>query len=245
MAHDLTSAWFADRAVLVTGGATGIGAAVARAFATAGAQVTVAGLAPAEIEDLGPGTEFVSLDVRDEQAIQDCVAARAAIDHLVNCAGIIRRTEEFDPAVFAEVVDINLIGTMRMCMAARDLLTVSTGASITNIASMYAIFGGGRQIGYASSKGGVVQLTKSLAIAFAPAGIRVNAVAPGWITTNMTARPHDDPDMHARIVANTPASRWGTAEEAANAIMMLASPLASFITGAILPVDGGYSCAKD
>jgi NAD(P)-dependent dehydrogenase (short-subunit alcohol dehydrogenase family) len=162
---------------------------------------------------------------------------------LVNAAGcILRGGREFDPEGFAEVVDVNLAGTMRVCTAARELLFGSRGCVI-NLASMLSFFGSGYVPGYSASKGGVVQLTKSLAIAWAPQGVRVNAIAPGWIETPMTAPLVADPARRDAIIARTPLGRWGQPADVAGAALFLASPAAAFITGIVLPVDGGYSAA--
>jgi len=158
---------------------------------------------------------------------------------LVNCAGVIRRGAEQDPAVFAEVLDINLNGTMRCCTAARPLLAQSRGC-IVNTASMLSFFGGGLVPAYSASKGGVAQLTKSLAIAYAAEGIRVNAVAPGWIATPLTQALQDDPERSGAILGRTPLGRWGKPDDVADPVVFLASAAARFITGVILPVDGGY-----
>ena len=140
------------------------------------------------------------------------------------------------------MLDINLNGTMRTCAAARPLLAASRG-SIVNTASMLSFFGGGLVPGYAASKGGVAQLTKSLAIAYAAEGIRVNAVAPGWIATRLTGALQGDEGRSAAIVARTPLGRWGTPQDVAGAALFLASPWAAFVTGIVLPVDGGYLVA--
>ena len=145
--------------------------------------------------------------------------------------------------MFQQVVDINLTGTMRVCAAARPLLAASGQGAIVNLASMLSIFGGGLVPGYAASKGGISQLTKSLAIAYAPDAIRVNAVAPGWIATPMTRALQDDPKRSGPILARTPLNRWGKPDDIAGAALYLCSPVASFVTGTTLVVDGGYSIA--
>jgi NAD(P)-dependent dehydrogenase (short-subunit alcohol dehydrogenase family) len=160
----------------------------------------------------------------------------------VNAAGIIRRDEEFDPEIFEQVLDVNLIGTMRLCTAARPHL-VRTRGCIVNVASMLSFFGGPRVPAYSASKGGVAQLTRSLALAWAPEGIRVNAVAPGWIATPLTAALQNDPSRSAPILARTALGRWGRPEEIAGPVLFLCSEFASFMTGAVIPVDGGYSAA--
>ena len=239
--------FFRDRRVLVVGGSSGIGAGIAEAFARRGAQVcaTGASAAEAEVARREPGLAGVRvepLDVRDDAAVAAFVGSFDRLDVLVNCAGVIRRGEEHDPKVFAAVLDINLNGTMRTCAAARPLLAASRG-SIVNTASMLSFFGGGLVPGYAASKGGVAQLTKSLAIAYAAEGIRVNAVAPGWIATRLTGALQGDEGRSAAIVARTPLGRWGTPQDVAGAALFLASPWAAFVTGIVLPVDGGYLVA--
>ena len=236
------------RAVLVTGGSSGIGAGIARAFAAAGCRVVATGVNDAEVAAAKSDPAFAAidtrvLDVRDSAAVQALVGSIDVLDVVVNCAGTIRRGgAEHDPEVFAEVLDINLSGTMRVCAAARAKLAARRGC-IVNTASMLSFFGGGLVPGYSASKGGVAQLTKSLAIAYAPEGIRVNAVAPGWIATPLTQPLQDDPARSAPIVARTPLGRWGTPDEVAGPVLFLASSAARFVTGVILPVDGGYLIA--
>ena len=235
------------RRVVVIGGSSGIGHAIAARFAASSAHVIATGASLAETAAAsasglpsGPGTlSFEVLDVRDSAAVEAFFARLDALDVLVNCAGIIRRGAEHDPAVFAEVVDINLNGSMRTCAAARSLLAQTRGC-IVNTASMLTFFGGGLVPAYAASKGGIGQLTKSLAIAYAVDGIRVNAVAPGWIATPLTAALQADPARSGPIVARTPLARWGTPEDVADPVFFLASEAARFVTGVILPVDGGY-----
>lgn len=230
-----------NRDVLVVGGTSGIGRAIARRFGADGDRVLATGASRAEVEAATPaeGVSFEALDVRDAKAVDALVGRFAALDVVVNCAGVIRRGMEHDPVVFAEVIDINLNGTMRVCAAARSRLATRSGC-IVNTASMLSFFGGGLVPGYSASKGGVAQLTKSLAIAYADEGIRVNAVAPGWIATPLTQALQDDASRSGPILARTPLKRWGTPADVAGPVFFLASAEAAFVTGAVVPVDGGY-----
>jgi NAD(P)-dependent dehydrogenase (short-subunit alcohol dehydrogenase family) len=235
---------FSGRIVLVVGGTSGIGLGCARAFRDVKAEVVATGATDAERQGASQdaqnhGISFRVLDVRQAVSIEQLVDGLSRLDVVVNAAGIIRRDAEHDPQTFADVLDINLTGTMRVCAAAKPKLA-QTGGSVVNLASMLTFFGGARVPAYSASKGGIGQLTKSLAAAWAADGVRVNAVAPGWITTPLTEALHNDPERSRPILARTPMARWGTPEEVAAAVVFLASPAARFITGTILPIDGGY-----
>ncbi|MFN5142013.1 MAG: SDR family NAD(P)-dependent oxidoreductase [Burkholderiales bacterium] len=235
---------FKGQKVLITGGASGIGAASARAFAAAGAQVFATGLSADEVEQAKqqPGFESIDvrvLDVRDHEALSALAQSFDRLDVLVHCAGMIRREAEHDPDVFDEVLLVNLSAGMRLSTMMKPQLARQSG-SIVFIASMLSFFGGPKQPAYAASKGAIRQLTMSLAAAYAQDSIRVNAVAPGWIVTNLSRGARDDAARNAMILARTPMARWGQPEEVADPILFLSSDAARFVTGVVLPVDGGF-----
>jgi NAD(P)-dependent dehydrogenase (short-subunit alcohol dehydrogenase family) len=230
----------ADRVVAIIGGTSGIGCAIAERFLDLGARVAVAGLdssaTPAEVSGRA---EVCELDVTRDGSVEAFIGGLPRLDVLVNAAGVIRRSDEFDPDVFAHVIEVNLLSVMRACVAARALLAGS-GGSIVNLASMLSFFGGPLVPAYTASKGAIMQLTKSLAVAWAAEGVRVNAVAPGWIRTGLTADIRADEAAERRIIDRTPMARWGEPADVAGAVAFLAGPDAAFITGVVLPVDGGY-----
>ncbi|MEO7762635.1 MAG: SDR family oxidoreductase [Casimicrobiaceae bacterium] len=236
---------FAGKEVLVSGGTSGIGAAVGNAFSALGARVTVTGGSQNEVDAARAAPDFAAndarvLDVRDMSAIELAIAAMPRLDILVNCAGMIRRNDEHRIDVFEDVIDVNLTGTMRMCVAARSRIAAGRG-SIVNVASILSFFAGPIVPAYSASKGGVAQLTKSLAIAYAAEGIRVNAVAPGWVATALTGALRESPERSAAIIGRTPLGRWAEPAEIADAVLFLCSPASRFMTGTVMLVDGGYS----
>lgn len=230
------------RLALVTGGARGIGRGAAVALADAGYQVVATGVSAAEVAEAVPHANVIyrQLDVTDDAGVKTMIAGFPRLDALVNAAGIIQRGgKEFETEAFRLTIEVNLVGTMRCCTAAQPKLAANGGA-IVNIASMLSFFGAPLAPGYAASKGGIAQLTKSLAGAWASDGVRVNAVAPGWIATDLTSALQQDEARSAGILARTPLGRWGTPDDIGPVVRFLMSDEARFITGAILPVDGGY-----
>jgi len=232
---------FTGAEVLVVGASrAGIGAAIARAFQEAGATVAITGVEPEPAPEDRGRFAYTQIDVTDNAAITALSAAMPRLDVLVNGAAITARGEEMAPDFFARVVDINLTGSFRMALAFQPQLAAAKG-SLINIASMYATFGSPRNPAYGASKAAIGQLTKSLAIAWAPEGVRVNAIAPGFIVTEQSARSRTDPVHVQRVTDRTPLARWGQPQDLAGVALFLASPMAAFITGATIPVDGGYS----
>lgn len=223
---------------MVSGAAGGIGRALAEGFLEAGYAVT--GVDRAEQGWFAPSFEYLTLDLQDNDAVAECGTRLGELDVLVNAAGVIRRGKEFDIETFEAVVDVNLTGTMRLSTACRPALARG-GGSVINIASMLSFFGGPLVPGYSASKGGIVTLTKSLAIAWAADNVRVNAIAPGWIATPLTSGLRDDAERNRVIIDRTPMARWGTPADLVGPALFLASDAARFVTGVVLPVDGGYS----
>jgi len=239
---------FSGCKVLVTGGSNGIGLGIARAFSQAGADVTITGRRERAADyphDLGDFT-YRQLEISEGSAIQSLADSLSGLDVLVNNAGatLPGGKNEYIPDVFEQAVAINLFGAFRMMTACKEKLLASKlegGASVLNLASMSSYFAVPMVPGYGAAKAAVVQITKNFGVLWAKEGIRVNAVAPGIIESNMTAAMKGVEVLEKPQIERTPMGRWGTPEDIAPTFLFLASPAARFITGQTLNVDGGYS----
>lgn len=231
--------------VLVVGGAGDIGAGIAQAFLDAGCEVVATGLDEAALASskLMPhrGLRLTTLDVTSNTQIASFVTELGPLQTLVNCAGILARFKEFEVETFQKVIDVNLTGTFRLCSACKPLLAANEGGgAIVNVASMNAFVALPWIPAYCASKGGVVMLTKSLALAWAADGIRINAIAPGYVETQLNAEGRKDAAHYERIRARIPQGRWAQPADMAGSAVFLASNAAAYITGTVLAVDGGF-----
>ena len=243
------------KVAVVTGGNGGIGLGMARGLAQAGASVVVAARNPeksaaavAELEGFGAKCAFMALDVADPDSCRGLVARVierfGRLDILVNNAGMsIRKPPEaYELGEWLKVIDTNLNGVFVLCQAAHAPFKREGGGKIINIGSMMSIFGGAYAAPYSTSKGGIVQLSKSLATAWAKDNIQVNAVLPGWIDTELTRDARAQvKGLNERVLARTPAGRWGVPDDLSGVAVFLASAASDFVTGAAIPVDGGYA----
>jgi 2-deoxy-D-gluconate 3-dehydrogenase len=243
------------KVAIVTGGNGGIGLGMARGLARAGARVVVAGrnkekssAAVRELQALGAEALAISVDVTDEKSVNALVSETVQrcerLDILVNNAGINIRKAAQDLALeeWRQVLDTNLTSAFLCSRSAHPHMKRAGGGKIINIGSMLSIFGAAFAPAYGASKGGIVQLTKSLATAWAPDNIQVNAVLPGWVDTDLTRQARQViAGLNERVLAGTPAGRWGGIDDFGGIAVFLASAGSDFLTGTAIPVDGGYS----
>lgn len=232
---------FSGKSVLVVGASrAGIGAAIADGFAEHGAIVSISGKEDEPIESYQGRYTYHQLDVADEAAVQKLGATLPKLDILINCAGMANREIEWSNAGFKRVIDVNLVGMLNLANAFKPHLTEAKGAVVA-IASMYSLMGSPLIPAYGASKAGLAQLVQSMAIAWAGDGIRVNAIAPGFIVTEQTARGRADTSHYNRVVNRTPMARWGNPDDMVGPVLFLASNQAKFVTGITVPVDGGLT----
>ena len=243
------------RVAVVTGGNGGIGLGMARGMAKAGATIVVAGrdaaksaAAVQEIEKCGAAATAVAVDVLKEKScrglIADTMTAHGRLDILVNNAGmsIRKQPEHYTLDEWHTVLDSNLTSAFLCSHAAYPAMTQGGGGKIVNIGSMMSIFGAPFAAAYAASKGGMVQMTKAMATAWAKDNIQVNAILPGWIDTALTRRARQEVQgLHESVLKRTPAGRWGVPDDFAGIAVFLAAAASDFITGAAITVDGGFS----
>ena len=238
------------KVAIVTGGNGGIGLGMARGLAQSGAAVVLAGRNAAKNAAAAKeiGGSSVEVDVRDEAScramIVEAVKRHGRLDILINNAGInIRKQpQEYTLAEFHDVMNTNVTSTFHCSRLAYPEMQKAGGGKIINIGSMMSIFAASFATPYATSKGGIVQMTRAMACAWAKDNIQVNCVLPGWIDTELTRRARTDVEgLHDRVLARTPAGRWGEPSDFLGIAVFLASHASDFLTGAAIPVDGGYS----
>jgi len=255
MVKDLFS--LEGKVAIVTGGSRGIGKAIAKGFAEAGADIVIAARSEAEIKktvkeiESGSGRRVIGVkaDVIEEEQILAMVARTmkefGRVNILVNVAGVatVKAPQDFTIREWDDIININLRSVFLCSRLVYHEMKKAGGGKIINIGSLMSVLGSGGSAPYGASKGGVLQLSRSLAVAWAKDNIQVNAILPGWISTDLTARSCQQfPDMYQSIINHTPAARWGEPQDLIGAAVFLASHASDFVTGIALPVDGGYLC---
>jgi 2-dehydro-3-deoxy-D-gluconate 5-dehydrogenase len=243
------------RVAVVTGGNGGIGLGMAKGLGSAGARVAIAArnaeksrAAVETLARLGAEAIAVQVDVADEASVEAAIASvvdrLGRLDVLVNNAGINvrKQPQDYTLAEWRSVIDTNLTSAFLCSRAVYPLMKAAGGGKIINIGSMMSIFGTAFVAAYSASKGGIVQLTKSLAAAWARDNIQVNAVLPGWIDTELTRNARRQiPGLNDSVLRRTPAGRWGEMDDMAGIAVFLAAPASDFVTGTAIPVDGGFA----
>ncbi|HEX5211590.1 MAG TPA: glucose 1-dehydrogenase [Pseudolabrys sp.] len=243
------------RIAFITGGNGGIGLGMAKGLATAGASIVIAGrnekkakAALAELVALGAKAEFIKLDALQEasckQAIDEAAERFGGLDILVNNAGtsVRKQPQDLTAQEWHQVMNTNLTAAFLCAQAAYPHMMKRGGGKIINIGSMMSIFAMSYAAPYSASKGGIVQMARALAVAWAKDNIQVNTILPGWIDTDLTRSAREQvPGLNEKVLVRTPAQRWGAADDFAGIAVFLASQASNFVTGAAIPVDGGYS----
>ncbi|MBD9539318.1 MULTISPECIES: 2-dehydro-3-deoxy-D-gluconate 5-dehydrogenase KduD [Ensifer] len=242
----------AGKTALVTGARTGLGQGMALALARAGANIAAIGSSPmpetaALVVEAGVRFHQQTVDLSRKfnatNVISEAAAALGGIDILVNNAGIIRRADllDYSEEDWDSVLDVNLKAAFLLSQAAaKHMVATGRAGRVVNVASMLTFQGGIRVPAYSASKHGIAGLTKAMANELAPRGITVNAIAPGYMATDNTEALRNDPDRNAQISARIPAGRWGTPDDLATAVLFFAAPASGYVTGTVLPVDGGW-----